>query len=107
MAKREKSVAGSEQKDLIDVHPENHKKIKQLAHAYKKAQRARAEALAEEIKWKEKLLSEVKESKVTKNPDGSYKFKVDDVTISVTPRDELVRVKFEDDESDDDSNPEA
>lgn len=85
-----------EQAELIDVTPKNHKEIIKLARAYKKAQGERTSALAEEIKWKEKLLAEVKEAKIVAEPDGGYKFKCDGATISVMPRDELVRVKFDD-----------
>lgn len=97
---KDKSEEG-EQMDLIEVHPKNQKKIISLARAYKKAQRARTEALAEEIKWKEKLLAEVKQGEIKPDPDGGYKFKLDGARITVTPRDELIRVKFEDDKSGD------
>jgi len=89
-----------EQMDLIEVHPENSKEIIRAAKAYKVAQKARTEALAREIKEKGKLLAYVKESKIVPDADGKCKFKLDGMAITVTPRDELVRVKF-DSESDD------
>ena len=98
---RKRVADDGDQQELIEVTPANHKKILSLARAYKKAQRARTEALAEEIKWKEKLLAEVKEAEIAPNPDGSFKFKCDGATISVTPRDELIRVKFDEDAEED------
>lgn len=90
-----------EQLDLIEVEPEEAKEIARIARAYKKAQKARVTALAEEIKQKEKLLAVVKEAKLQPGVDGMYTFKANGTIITVTPRDELVKVKFEDEDAED------
>jgi hypothetical protein len=97
MAKKNAGDEG-EQMELIELTPKNHKEIIKIARAYKRCQAARTEALAEEVKYKERLLAEVKEAEIAANPDGGYKFKCDGAIITVTPRDELVRVKFADDD---------
>jgi len=91
MAKK-KNQTKEEQLDLIDVQPENAKKILSIARAYKKAQQARLAALKEETDLKEKVLALVKDAKLQPLPDGTTKFKIDGMTISVKPRDELVRI---------------
>ena len=56
---------------------------------------ARVEALAEEVKAKQEILSLVKDAHLSRLADGSIKFKCDGMVITVTPRDELVKVKDE------------
>lgn len=100
MAKKKtakKSTSG-EQLDLIDVQPKNKKELLRSARRYKTVQRARIDALNAELAEKEKLLAAVRAAKIVPDPDGSYRFRVDDCTIKVTPRDELVQVKFANDE---------
>ena len=46
---------------------------------------------------KDKLLAAVREAKITPDADGTYRFKVNGCAIKVTPRDELVQVRFEND----------
>ena len=92
MAKKEKAEEG-EQLDLIDVAPENAKPIIAAARLYKKYQKARLASLKDEIGQKQKILSLVKEAKLTTLEGGKIRFKYDGVTISITPRDELVKVK--------------
>ncbi len=99
MAKKTKDA---DQPVLIDVEPENAKQIKRIARAYKRAQVARLEAGAEEKKQKAKLLEVVREANIQAE-DGVYEFRVGDIMITVEPRDELVKVKFDDDESQEDS----
>lgn len=96
MAKKKKT--SGEQLDLIDVQPKNKKDILRVARKYKAAQRARTDALNIEIDQKGKLLAVVQAAKIPADPDGSYRFRVDGCTITVKPRDELVQVKFADDE---------
>ena len=91
-----------EQLDLIETEPENAKEVARLARRYKKAQRARMAAGDEEADCKERLLLEVKEAGIKSGADGKYRFRAGDATITVTPRDELVSVKFEDDDEGDD-----
>lgn len=92
MAKKEKAEKG-EQLPLIDVAPENAKPIIAAARLYKKHQKARLASLKEEIGQKQKILSLVKEANLTTLEGGKIRFKYDGVTISITPRDELVKVK--------------
>lgn len=96
--KQEKAPSTSgEQLDLIDVAPEHLAEIKPLAERYRRALRARLDALEEETAAKQDLLSLIKESNPTRLPDGSIRFRCDGLLISVTPRDELVKVKEETD----------
>jgi len=86
-----------EQLDLIDVTPENLKAIKPVAKKYKAAVERRVTALEEEKGLKVQILSMVKEAKLKRLADGTIRFHCDGMMITVTPRDELVKVK-EDDE---------
>lgn len=95
MAKKKgKESTTGEQLDLIDVSPENSKKIVGVARRYKAAQAERTAALEREVGEKEKLLAMVKEAKL-QPVDGVIRFRVDGLLITVTPRDELVKVKDE------------
>jgi len=85
---------------LIDIHPENSKAIIACAKRYKKAQKIRLDALAEEKKEKVKLLELIRAAEVKPLEDGKIKFKLDGMKISVTPRDELVQVREEDEDED-------
>ncbi len=84
-----------EQLDLIDIHPENAKPIIAAARIYKKLVGKRLDVLAQEVEQKQKILDLVKEAKLTPLENGVVRFKYDNVTISITPRDELVKVKDE------------
>ena len=88
-----------EQMDLIDVKPKNSKEIIRHARLYKMAQEKRVNALAEEVAEKKKLLELIEQEHLQRLEDGKIKFKLDGYTITVTPRDELVRIK-EDNEAD-------
>lgn len=97
-------LADPEQMTICDVEPENVKNIMRLARAYRRAQGERMEAGEQEVKYKQQLLEEAKRSGIVPNTDGSYKFRAGTCTITVKPRDELIKVKF--DESDDDDGDE-
>jgi len=90
------STSGA-QLDLIDVTPEYLAEIKPVARRYRAALRARLDALEEETAAKQELLSLIKASNPSRLPDGSIRFRCDGYLISVTPRDELVKVKDEED----------
>jgi hypothetical protein len=92
-------VEPGEQLTLIDVTPENLKEIAPVAKRYRAAVRRRMKAGEEETALKEELLSLVKESKAVRLQDGSIRFKCEGMTITITPRDELVRVKDNEEES--------
>ena len=79
--------------DLIDVSPKNAKPIIQAARLYKKYQAARQAALVKEIEQKQVILELVKKAELQTLAGGKIKFEHDGVTVSVTPRDELVSVK--------------
>lgn len=84
-----------EQLDLIDVSPENAKPIIALARRYKKISAARQANLAEEVKLKKQIIDLVKAAKLQPLENGVIKFAYNGVTVSITPRDELVKVKDE------------
>ena len=84
-----------EQLELIDVSPENMKEIKPAATAYQKAKSARINATVKEVETKTKLLGLVKAAKMKALDDGVIRFRCDGLLISITPRDELVKVKEE------------
>ncbi|HPR90420.1 MAG TPA: hypothetical protein PLD93_03185 [Synergistaceae bacterium] len=89
---------GVTQDDLFNKAPENAKKILGLARKYKSAQLDRIAALEEELKFKEALLAEIKGADLSRMEDGKIKLHLDGYTITVTPRDELIRVKEDGDE---------
>lgn len=95
MSKKQKK---EEQLDLIDVHPKNAKLILEAAKTYKKAQIMRQKALDKEVQEKQKVLSLVKEAELQRLADGSITFRLDNTIITIKPRDELVKVKCEDEE---------
>lgn len=86
-----------EQIQLIDTTPENKKEILKVARQYKATQSDRVHALAEEKKLKAQLIELIKEAGLKPIDDsGTIRFKIEEVLISITPRDELVQVKEED-----------
>jgi len=89
-----------EQLDLLDVEPEVAKPIKAAARRYKKHQKARMAALALEIKAKDEIKALVHEAGIKADAAGVIEFRLDGMTIKITPRDELVRVKTDDDDGD-------
>ena len=97
--KDEKGVPTGQQMDLIDVGPENSKEIIQHARLYKAAQTKRIQALDEEIAEKQKLLELIRNAKLKPLEGGKVQFRCDGYIITVTPRDELVRIKESDAET--------
>ena len=91
MAKRTKKA--DKQLDLIDVLPEKCKPIIEVARRYKKVQQERLAALKEETELKQKVLGLVKNAGLKPLADGIIRFTCDGFTISVEPRDELIKVK--------------
>lgn len=94
----------AEQLQLIDVGPANLKQIKFAARRYRAAMKRRLAALEEEVKAKRQILDLVKQAKLIPLADGIIKFKCDTLLITVTPRDQLVRVKDESGDGDDGSD---
>lgn len=95
MGKNKKETETGEQMDLIDVQPKNAKPIIAAARLYKKFQAARLTALDKEVAQKQKVLELVKAANLQPLDGGKIRFEYDSVTVSVTPRDELVKVKDE------------
>ena len=93
-----KAAVESEQLELMDVTPEYAKPLKEAARKYKKAMGERQAALKEEVEAKAKVLEIVKAAKVAPGADGVTRVHVGDLTIKITPRDELVKVKLDEDE---------
>lgn len=79
--------------DLIDVGPENSKEIIRVARLYKTTLSKRIDLLAQEVEHKHKLLELINNAHLQRLPDGRIRFKVEGYTITVTPRDELVKIK--------------
>ena len=92
MAKKKETDLSGEQLTLIEVQPENAKPIIKAARLYKKCQAARQAALAQEVKQKKKILELIRAAKLQPLDEGVIKFEFDRVLISVTPRDELIRI---------------
>lgn len=86
-----KESAG-EQLDLIDVAPKNAKVIIDAAKIYKKLMLARKKAGEKEVAQKAEVLRLVREAKLTPLEGGKIRFRYDGFIVSVTPRDELVKV---------------
>ena len=81
-----------EQMDLIDVGPKHSKEIIACARIYKAIVTKRIKLTSAEVTAKIKLLDMVKAAKLKRLSDGTIKFKIDGITIKVTPRDELIQV---------------
>ncbi len=88
MAKKGKG----EQEELFELLGDEAKQIIAAAKLYKKYQKARIAALAKEIEQKKLILELVKKANLQVLADGKIKCRVDGMTITVTPRDELVQV---------------
>lgn len=91
-----------EQLDLIKVGPENSKAIAKVVRKYKAAQSERMAWLADEKKHKSAVLGLVKDAGLKPiGSDGVIRFSADGAIITITPRDELIQVKFDGEEESD------
>jgi hypothetical protein len=88
----EQDVQAGEQGDLIDVQPENIKEIVKQARLYKRLQVKRIDMLTDEVVAKKTLLSMLEAEKIERI-DGKIVLKCNGMTITVSPRDELIKVK--------------
>jgi hypothetical protein len=86
------------QLDLIDVTPEHGKAILAIAKDYKKVVVARMRMGEKEVDLKGKLLELIKKENLARLENGSIRFRLDGMIITVTPRDELIKVKEEGEE---------
>ncbi len=82
-----------EQLQLIDVGPKDGKEIMVAAKSYQKHQTARLKSLEKEMEQKTLILELVKKANLQPLAGGVIKFRLDGMTITIKPRDELVRVK--------------
>lgn len=99
MAKRKSSMqeevdkTDGEQLELIEVGPENIKKILPIAKAYKKVVSERVALNAKEKVLKEKLRDFAHTSGLKRLPDGSIRFSCGEgVKVELFPQDEKVKV---------------
>jgi hypothetical protein len=93
MAKKKtsKKTAGKgEQMPLIDVGPENLKKIAPHVRKYKAALAERMTALKLEIAEKVNILALVLEAKLKPLPNGHIKFTCEGIDIDIEPRDFVI-----------------
>jgi hypothetical protein len=88
-----------EQLPLIDVTPKHGKAILAIAKDYKKAVAARMRMGEKEVDLKGKLLELIKKENLARLENGSIRFRLDGMIITVTPRDELIKVKEEGEET--------
>lgn len=88
-----KRTTGEEQLDLIDVLPKNATAIKRAARAYLKAKAERLACLEKEQGQQEKIRDLVEEAELQPLADGVIRFRLDGLTIKVTPREDGVLVK--------------
>ena len=93
MANR-KSKKG-EQLELIDVTPEELKDLAPVVEKYRDVVTERAKLSKKETALKVKILTAVKSADLQRLRDGTIRFRLDHMIVSVTPRDELVRVTEE------------
>jgi hypothetical protein len=95
-----KKAKEAEQLELMDVTPEYAKPLKAAARKYKKARGERQAALAGEVEAKAKIIELVKAANIKPDAAGVLSCYVDGMTIKITPRDELVKVKLDEDDGD-------
>lgn len=79
---------------LMDIHTEEAKKILAKVKAYKKVQKVRMAALADETAKKQELLALVHGLEYKPNAEGIIKFGIEDTVIKVTPSKETISVKI-------------
>lgn len=94
--RKRKADAGGEQLQLLETAHPMAKKIIDTARKYKRLVRERSEILRDEVKEKEKMKALVRETDLKPDADGVIEFRCGKVVVTVTPRDELIRVKDDD-----------
>ena len=100
--KRPAEKKEGEQGFLIDVLPKNQKTILRKAKQYRGAMLDRMAASEREVELKNELLALIKAAKLQPMTDGKIKLSIGEYTISVTPREMLIQVKFSDKDAGDD-----
>jgi hypothetical protein len=92
-AETNKATTG-EQMDLIDVGPENLKKIAPRVRAYKAAMEQRIESLKVEVDEKGKILALVLKAKLKPLANGHIKFTCEGIDIDIEPRDFVIHTSM-------------
>ena len=89
----------------FDFPDDVRKPLLRAARLYGRFKRARVEAGGRELDAREKLSPLVKDAihkfKVPADKDGVYKFSTQGVVFTLTPREELIKAKFPDENGDD------
>lgn len=92
MAKKKTSSKKGEQMPLLDVGPENLKKIEPVARKYRAAVKRRLVESAEEVALKKKLRGLIIEANLKRDKEGKIKFTAGGLIIKMTPCDDLIQV---------------
>lgn len=71
------------------------KKLSLVQKRYKQFQKERLAALAQEKDEKQNLLRLIDDADLQRLDDGRIRFRCDSLIITITPRDELVQIKDE------------
>ena len=90
MAKRGRK---QKQLQLIETLPENIQEIVDVALEYRECKLGRVNILKKEVELKTKIKEMVHKAGLQPLKDGVIRFRHDGVLISITPRDELIKVK--------------
>ena len=104
MTRKEKSKdkgqgsSSGEQMDLLDVGPENLKKIVPVAREYKRVVTQRISLTAKESELKKELQAFAHNSGLKPLPNGHIKWSCQGVTVEHIPQDERVKVTIEKEE---------
>jgi len=88
------------QMPLIDIGPEKSKEIVRIGRAYNakvKERLAIQNGRNGEFELQQKLLDLVKAENLTRDKNGKIKFKIDGVSIELTPTKEKIKVKVDED----------
>ena len=81
------------QLQLIETLPENIQEIVDVALEYQECKQGRINILKKEVELKAKISEMVKKAGFQPLKDGVIRFRHDGVLVSITPRDELIKVK--------------
>lgn len=92
MAKKTKNP--DKQMALMDVSPKNKKALVKAAEEYKDAAAQKKEWSEAEAEAKKVVLSLVDDADLERLPDGTIRFVVEGMTITITPTEDKLNVKL-------------
>ena len=95
MAKKTEQKEAGEQLDLIEVGPENAKEIGKIARAYERVKRERMKWTEKEVEQKTALSDLIHKANLKPLDDGTIRFKVDKLIVTVKPKKESITVREE------------